>query len=81
VRLCDCVQQFDANIFGTEAGRADERRLGFPILVKIHISTSFKKCFDERQFLALWQHTIEQHVRDVVKRVRENPTVWTPRDK
>ena len=81
VRLCACIQQSDRDVFGTEAGRADERCLVFAFPAEIHISASCKKCVDEWQFLALWQHAVEQHVRNIVQRVRENATVFTPRDK
>src|SRR5689334_9469209 len=71
------IQQAKPDVFGPEARGADQRSFALAVLVKVEIRASLNERLDKRQFLAFLQGASEQHVRDVVERMRE---AFTPAD-
>src|SRR6516162_7943339 len=73
------IQQPQPYFLRSEARGPDQRRV-LPFLLKIEVRPGLDQHFDEPQFLAFWQHAVEEHVRNVVEWMGSSAPILPPTD-
>src|SRR6516164_2505544 len=73
------IQQPEPYFLRSEARGPDQRRV-LPFLLEIEVRPGLDQHFDEPQFLAFWQHAVEEHVRNVVEWMGSNATILPTTD-
>src|SRR6516225_2682140 len=71
------IQQPQPYFLRSEARGPDQRRV-LPFLLKIEVRPGLDQRFDEPQFLAFWQHAVEEHVRNVVEWMGSSAPILPP---
>src|SRR5215472_25955 len=78
--LAPASSKSEPYVFGSEARGSDQWCFALAILVKVQIRAGLDKRVNQWQFLAPLHRAVEEHVRNVVERVREAFLLIAPFD-